>query len=307
MTDLGAVTVRDANWPADAERLRHIRNTVFIQEQGVPETIEWDGQDAEALHVIAELNQNVVGCGRLLPDGRIGRLAVLQDCRGHKVGERLLQRLLQRARKRGEIGVYLHAQTDALGFYERAGFVMRGAPFDEAGISHVDMQLEFDYRNWNEELSQLAFPRPFSQLVVAQALQARRELRIMSPDLDPRLFDQEDLFAGIRQLVRGHRSSRVKILVRDSRAIVQRGHGLLQLARRMPSGIEMRRLAEHPAWGDETEIVRDRDSRLALPSADTGRGFYRPGSPAQAEGAINRFEELWRAGEVDAEFRALAL
>ena len=300
-------TLRAAQWPEDADTLRRIRAAVFIDEQGVAEAVEWDGRDAEALHVVAEVDGNAAGCGRLLPDGRIGRLAVLPQYRSRGLGSALLQQLLYLARQAGRREVYLHAQAGAAAFYERAGFRPRGEPFEEAGIAHIDMHLALDYRDWNETLTRISYPRPFDQLAVAQARLARRELRILSPLLDPRVFDQDDLLAALRQLLRHTRMSRVQVLVQDARAVVQRSHGLLQLARRLPSSVEMRRLSEHADWRGDTLVIRDRSGLLALPASETDPGFYRPDDRARCETALGRFDELWRAGVVDPEFRALQL
>lgn len=299
--------VREAIWPADARELERIRSAVFVMEQGVPRDIEWDGRDENAAHAIAELEGTAIGCGRLLPDGRIGRLAVIAQYRGEGVGAELLQCLLDIARQRGQKELYLHAQADAVAFYERAGFTARGEPFQEAGITHRDMHLSLDYRDWNEPIPHLQYPRPFSELVVAQARLARRELRILSPRLDNRVFDQEDLVSAIRLFLRGGNLSHVQILVQDARAIVQRGHRLLALSRRLPSRIEIHRLGEHPQWNDDTLVLRDRDSVLELPGEGADAGFYRPQNRPRAEAAINRFDELWRLGQIDPEFRALSL
>lgn len=307
MTDHPDARIREARWPADADTLRRLRAAVFIAEQGVPEAIEWDGRDADAQHVIAEIGGDAVGCGRLLPDGRIGRLAVLAKYRARRLGSALLQELVSLAMRQGLREVYLHAQTDAAAFYERAGFLRRGPAFEEAGIAHIDMHLELDYRDWDQSLTGVSYPQPFDQLAVAQARLARREIRILSPRLDPRVFDQNDLADALRLLLRHTRMSRVQILVQDARAITQRGHGLLQLARRLPSSVEMRRLAEHADWRGDTLMLRDRDSLLALPASETDPGFYRPNDRARCETALGRFDELWRAGVADPEFRSLAL
>jgi predicted GNAT family N-acyltransferase len=307
MTDDPKANIREARWPADAELLRKLRASVFIAEQGVPEDIEWDGRDAQAQHVLMEVGSEVVGCGRLLPDGRIGRLAVMAEFRSRKFGRALLQELIALAMQRGQRAVYLHAQADAATFYEQAGFERRGKPFDEAGIEHIDMHLALDYRDWNQPLTGVSYPLPFDQLAVAQARHAGREIRILSPKLDPRVFDQRDLGDALRRLLRHTRMSRVQILVQDARAITQRGHGLLQLARRLPSSVEMRRLAEHADWRGDTLMIRDRDSLLALPASETDPGFYRPNDRARCETALGRFDELWRAGVADPEFRSLAI
>ncbi|WP_439101472.1 GNAT family N-acetyltransferase [Congregibacter sp.] len=307
MNNADTPLIREANWPADAEELERLRSAVFVMEQGVPREIEWDGQDAHAAHAIAELDGTAIGCGRLLPDGRIGRLAIIAQHRGHGVGAMLLQCLLGIARQQGQTALYLHAQANAVSFYERAGFVIRGETFEEAGIAHRDMHMTLDYRDWNEPIPRLCSPHPFSELVVAQARLARRELRILSPKLDNRVFDQEDLVSAIRLFLRGGNLSHVQVLVQDARAIVQRGHRLLALSRRLPSRIEIRRLAEHPQWNDDTLVIRDRDSVLELPGKGVDAGFYRPEDRPRSEAAINRFDELWRLGQIDPEFRALSL
>ena len=148
---------------------------------------------------------------------------------------------------------------------------------------------------------------PFSSWTVPVTNRSGRELRILSPVLDPRAFDQEALHSAIRALLRRGRMSQVKILVQDARAVTQRGHGLLSLARRLPSGIEMKKLAEHPDWNGDTQVIRDRDSLLALPGGELDPGFYRPEDRARCATAISRFEDLWRVGVEDPEFRSLSL
>lgn len=307
MTEGSDITLREALWPADAEALRAIRQAVFIEEQGVPRDIEWDGRDAQARHVLASRGDGVIGCGRLLPDGRIGRLAVTASQRRAGHGARLLHALLGLARESGLPRVYLHAQVEAVDFYQRAGFEVRGEPFVEAGITHIDMSLDLDYRDHEQTLTGLRYPQPFAQLAIAQARLARREIRILSPQLDPRVFEHEDFLSGLRSLLREGRGSRIRIIVGDARSLAQRGHRLLSLARRLPSGIEMRRLAEHPDWNGDTQIIRDRDSLLALPGDAAAGGFYRPEDRPRCATEIGRYEELWRAAVADPEFRALSI
>jgi len=132
--------VRPGRWPDDEPRLRAIRHRVFVVEQRVPEEIEWDGIDAQCRHMIAEdARGDAIGCGRLLPDGYIGRLAVLEAWRGKGVGAALLDRLVTLAVELGHSRVMLNAQTHALAFYARSGFTPCGDPYEEAGILHQAM------------------------------------------------------------------------------------------------------------------------------------------------------------------------
>jgi predicted GNAT family N-acyltransferase len=136
-----ATEIRVAEWPQDADTLAVIRRTVFVEEQQVPQDLEWDGQDERCAHVLALVNRDPVGTGRLMPTGKIGRLAVLAASRRHGIGSRMLLRLVELARERGLSEVYLHAQVSALPFYVAHGFVAEGDEFKEAGISHRRMRL----------------------------------------------------------------------------------------------------------------------------------------------------------------------
>ena len=128
-----------ADWHADREILRAIREEVFVREQSVPADMEWDEFDAHSRHVLAVANGVSVGTGRLLPDGHIGRLAVLRKWRRKGVGSALLMGLLDEARRRGLSRVLLNAQIQALPFYLRHGFHAEGEDFLDAGIAHRRM------------------------------------------------------------------------------------------------------------------------------------------------------------------------
>ena len=133
-------TIRDVTWAREATKLRAVRVAVFVVEQNIPEELEWDEHDPVSAHALAEDRDGVpIGCGRLLPDGHIGRLAVLSDWRGQGVGAALLVRLVGVAQARGDSRVLLNAQTQALPFYARFGFVPTGPQFLEAGIPHQAM------------------------------------------------------------------------------------------------------------------------------------------------------------------------
>lgn len=135
-----AFTVRSANWLVDAEKLRKVRRIVFIDEQIVPPELEWDDADEHASHVVAITdNGEAVGTARLISDCRIGRMAVLKPWRKRGVGGSMLTALLDISIKHGCSLVRLHAQTHALAFYARYGFVAVGDEFEEAGIAHRAM------------------------------------------------------------------------------------------------------------------------------------------------------------------------
>jgi len=135
-------TVQEVPWQTHGEALYAVRRQVFIIEQGVPAEIEIDEWDPLSRHVLAiDVDGIPVGCGRLLPDGHIGRMAVLAAGRGKGVGQQILQTLITMAESGGMTHILLSAQTHALGFYEKAGFVAEGPIYEEAGIPHRAMSL----------------------------------------------------------------------------------------------------------------------------------------------------------------------
>ncbi len=133
------------SWTADAPELRAVRHKVFVEEQQVPEELEWDDRDTQCLHLLAiDGTGKGIGTGRLLHEaqtGHIGRMAVLREWRGQGVGAAILDMLLAVAREHGLGEVVLNAQTHALGFYARRGFIAEGGEFQDAGIPHRRMRL----------------------------------------------------------------------------------------------------------------------------------------------------------------------
>lgn len=135
--------IRLVDWAGSGSALRDVRRTVFIVEQRIPENLEWDDADPVSRHALAvDTSGNAVACGRLLPDGHIGRLAVVSAWRKQGVGSALLERLVELARTLGHARVVLNAQTHAVPFYARHHFAVSGDEYLEAGIPHVTMERE---------------------------------------------------------------------------------------------------------------------------------------------------------------------
>jgi predicted GNAT family N-acyltransferase len=144
-------TVRPASWLDDRAGIELVRRQVFIEEQGIPESEEWDDLDPVCRHALAITGKrDVVGTGRLEPTGKIGRVAVLSQYRGTGVGGAIMGHLVNQATELGLTQVYLHAQATAVGFYERLGFRAEGPEFDEVGIPHRRMRLGIEQRDGNK-------------------------------------------------------------------------------------------------------------------------------------------------------------
>lgn len=129
----------------DIATCRALRRIVFIEEQGVSEADELDDLDGQAIHLLATVDGQPMGSARLLTYGnvgKIGRVCVLKSARGTGLGAALMRAAVDHFRTMpGITKAKLGAQTHALGFYERLGFVAEGPEYMDAGIPHRDMVL----------------------------------------------------------------------------------------------------------------------------------------------------------------------
>jgi len=120
--------------------IRSIRDSVFINEQGIDPTIEYDGLDSSAMHTLIYINDKAIGTGRILNDGHIGRIAVLSEFRGLNIGSKIINSLIDVARQNAYKRVYLGSQKQAISFYLKLGFTPFGEEFIEADIVHLSME-----------------------------------------------------------------------------------------------------------------------------------------------------------------------
>lgn len=123
------IEINTVNWLQRKQDLTQIRRHIFIEEQNVPEELEWDEFDDSSTHFLATRGDKVIAVARLKADGQIGRMAVLAEYRKQGIGSKLLQFVLTFASKKNINPVYLHAQTKAISFYEKQGFIAQGEVF----------------------------------------------------------------------------------------------------------------------------------------------------------------------------------
>jgi len=172
------IKVSVVDWEAAKASLMDIRRKVFIEEQHVPEDLEWDDIDAACLHILAQAGDRPIGCARLIqPDAspaasataplaaspptattipsstvantpaKLGRMAVLAEYRGLGVGKTLMECAEKEAISRKFPAIQLSAQCHAYGFYVRQGYSAFSKPYDDASIPHVDMLKPLDSHN----------------------------------------------------------------------------------------------------------------------------------------------------------------
>lgn len=311
--------VEPADYSVDFKDLRSIREPVFVVEQQVPLEEEWDALDPQCHHVIArDAEHRPIGTGRLTPEHKIGRMAVLRDWRGRGVGEALLLALMDRARQLGWDTVSLNAQVGALGFYEKFGFQPYGARFEEAGIQHQAMRMAVD--------PALSSPRPpakarppsvqaedFEGLdaslraVRSLANSARRELLVYTRDLEPAVFADPGVLDAMKAFAVSGRGGTIRILLQDPVAAQRQPHALVALAQRLPSMFSLRT----PQDPEELQypsvyVANDADGYLFRLLGSRHEGDWSPSLPGRSRQLVEQFQRSWERARPCTELRMLA-
>lgn len=120
-----------------------VRKEVFVKEQHVPEEEEIDQFEDTSEHIVIYDGGQPVGAGRWrLKDGhgKLERICVMKSHRSLGVGAIIMQALEKAAAAKGAGSFILHAQTQAVPFYEKQGYrVTSGEEFLDAGIPHLEM------------------------------------------------------------------------------------------------------------------------------------------------------------------------
>lgn len=307
-------TVRLAEWDRDEPALRAIRTIVFVEEQAVAESEEWDGLDPECVHAVAEHpDDGVIGTGRLHPAGKIGRMAVLAQWRRHGVGAALLRLLLDEARERGLENVYLHAQVPVLGFYARFGFVADGPEFQEAGIPHRLMRLYLPAEAREAAAPEapagtrrvLSGKQEFAAAVTEVAALAARSLAIFTPDLEHGVYDSERFLEAIKRLVLSRNHARIRVLISDPGRVQHTVNRFLYVGRRLSTFIEFRHLPESFQNRSDAFLIADDDALVYRAKADRWEGMMDTHEPRVARLYLSQFDQMWQGSENAGEIREL--
>lgn len=301
MSEPATFTVEQVDYTSALPELRSVRETVFVQEQSVPLDLEWDDLDPQCHHVLARDSAGQpIGTGRLTPEHKIGRMAVLASWRGRGVGDALLLALLEQARTLGWRKIALNSQTSALEFYARHGFLPCGEPFVEAGIDHQAMELLLDAPN---PVETHASARAALLGVIARA---RRELDIYSRELDPGLLDAPEIIAALRRFAIA--GGEVRVLLQDPISPQRAIAPLLALGQRLPSAFAFRAVEEHtdlryPA----AYAVNDRGGYYFRALGHRFDGETRLDGPGRARQLRADFDPVWERARRCTEYRALGI
>lgn len=296
-----AFRIEAIDYAGGVDDLRAVREPVFVQEQQVPIELEWDELDPLCVHMIArDTAGKPIGTGRLTPEHKIGRMAVLPEWRGRGVGDALLLALIDEAAQRRWPELCLHSQASAIGFYVKHGFVPYGERFMEAGIEHQSMRRQIG--------GPTAIDTREAAVAITTAIIAatRRELFIYSRHLDPGLFDAPEVLEALRRVATRRQRIDIRILLQNA-GTPERAHApLIGLGQRLSSVFAFREITDPADRGDASAFIAN----------DSGGYYFRTlGNRFDGEAALDfggrarqladGFMPVWERARIVTEFRAL--
>jgi predicted GNAT family N-acyltransferase len=247
------IKVKSAVWDKDRVSLKEIRRQVFVEEQGVDERLEWDNKDADNEHFIAYIDNEAVGCARLVDHKKIGRMSVLRAYRGKGVGNEILDHIKRKAVQNRYTRLELSAQCHAYEFYRRSGFQACSAPYQDAGIPHIDMDLRV-FSHEEAGASQFyigsdqdihhgtSIPEAQGYLSIMLS-QVNRSVILCINDIKHPLCNHKPLLELLKRLARSNKHFKAYILIGNYHPTFN-DTPLFKLADRLPSFIEIKTASE---------------------------------------------------------------
>ena len=312
-------------WSTHETKIRQVCEAVFTAELGTP--ISWDAEDYSASHALA-LNEagQPVGCVRLLPSGRIDRLAVLENNRRKGVGLRLLLTIVAEAEHLGCSKVHLDMPVGGSGVYHQAGFLSIGHEFNAGDIfqQRMEIVLPIPFHSTGKIEKPVVRIQDAEDDTPARLLhfygesacldglhqcltEAARNVQIYSQYLDHNLFDNYRIVEDLSRFIRRAPPVTLQILLHGSQLVVSRGHRLIELARRMDSKIEIRCVSSDQPQDEHSCVLWDNRGYWLLPDHRDYEALANLYDPVRTSKLWDRFSYLWSRSSVDQELRVLRL
>ncbi|MEX0941637.1 MAG: GNAT family N-acetyltransferase [Pseudomonadales bacterium] len=326
-----AFDAAEVEWPVAGKIIRKIRELVLVHELGLNSDVVTDEADETAFHWQAVADHQVVGCVRMNLEGTISRLAVLESHRRQGVGHALLELAVGKAQRFGYQEVKLMALTALDHFYRDEGFLPRGEKFEEQGHEHqeyfrtlVSEEVlertrtayvgddygadDVTYRlGQDDRLLLLRKEEEFRNVILEMCKQANASIRIYSPVLEHKLFDNQDLREICSALARRNKYTRIEVLIYDSHRVVKNGHALLELSRKLPSSMGMRIVDPELRTLNHEYVLVDDYGLIYRHDYEGWDGYANFDDQTECNRFGRQFKAAWESGQYDPNLRHLRL
>ena len=291
------------NWLDEKETIRAIRQEVFINEQGVSQEEEWDGEDERETthHFLAYADGKAIATSRLLKYQHIGRVCVLSPYRGMGAGLGITKQTISYALPHNSTSTFiLNSQTTAIGLYEKLGFIAEEEEFLDAGIPHKKMQLTIKEQSdletfFGQRVIRFSSRDAFLTHLNTVTRFARREMLIFIQNLPHETLNKRDWISLVSAFVRSNRYAQIKILAQDTKPFRGRRHQLIELAKRLPSKVLIRQCLIDEIKHQTSYILTDESQIIYCNSDEQFSGFANYQARAEVHSIKQEFNYLWQS------------
>lgn len=324
---------REVTFEAVAKIIKKIREIVFVHELGLPESFSRDESDVEAIHWVAQDSSGqIIGVIRMSSDGEISRLAVMSEYRNKGVGQSLLELAVRKAIRFDLQEVRLEAPVELDNFYTGAGFEKRGNAFDELGLKHQSYIKIIELEDVHEPLQRsgvgndnysdseivyklgqdkklilLRREEDYKNVILEMTKQAITSVRIFSPLLEHKLFDNSQLRETLSALSRKNRYTHIEILLYDSHRVTRNGHALLELSRKLPSSIKMKIVHPELRRFNHEYVLVDGAGVIYRLDYEVYDGYANFSDVTECNKLGRQFTAAWESGLIDPNLRQLRI
>jgi hypothetical protein len=142
-------------------------------------------------------------------------------------------------------------------------------------------------------------------IALSMMQQARRNVAILSRQMDGRLYNTAEFMHALSQLASQHPRSQIRMLVKETEPLIKYGHRIIELSRRLSSAIGIRTIHEDYREYNEAFMVFDERGVIKRRYADRYEGIANFNDPKQARELLSFFDEVWNISEPDPDLRRL--
>ncbi len=143
----------------------------------------------------------------------------------------------------------------------------------------------------------------FHSFALKLLARARRNIAILSYDLDSAIFNTDEFVKAISEIARSSRYAQIQILVKDTQPLLENGHKLAKLAQRLSSKMTIRKLTVEPDDKKMGFILCDNNGLLYKNDDAIYQGFANFKAEAEVKHFRETFDYIWQYGETEPELQ----
>jgi hypothetical protein len=142
---------------------------------------------------------------------------------------------------------------------------------------------------------------------VAIASAAKRSLAILTPDLEPGIYDHEEFLDVAKRLVLSKRYARIRVIVTDPARAMRNGNRFVGVARRLNTYIDIRNAHKDYQGHREALLIADQNALLYRVDAARWEGIADSDDPVVTRRYLELFDTIWNISEPGPEFRQVRI